>query len=367
MLRNWIDWAERGWIPDAWLRRGIRILLRQRLREQEQWEATADNDDPRGGLETFLTAAARGPIALCPEKANEQHYELPAEFFAWVLGPQKKYSCCYWPPGVEDLTAAEEAMLRLTAQRADLGNGQRILDLGCGWGSLTLWAARQCPRSEIVAVSNSVTQRQFIEARAHEQRLANVTVVTADVNDFVPPGRFDRIVSVEMFEHVRNHRELLRRLARWLRPSGRLFVHMFVHRYYTYPYEADGDANWMARYFFTGGMMPGDDLLRRYQEDVILLEQWRIHGGHYRSTAAAWRARLERHRERIFPILAATYGASEAEVWYYRWRLFFLACEELFGFRNGREWWVSHYVFAPRLARASTQNEDTAWQTAHCA
>lgn len=349
MIEKWIELAERGRLPDRVVRWGIRWFLWQRLREEQNSALRAADDDPRAGFRRFVDSLEHSPIALHPEKANEQHYELPPEFFAQVLGPNLKYSCCYWPEGVSTLAQAEEAMLQLTADRAELADGQRVLDLGCGWGSLTLWVAARFPRAEVWAVSNSAPQRLFIEARARERGLRNVRVLTADVNEFTAPTSFDRVVSVEMFEHLRNYPEMLRRIASWLEPSGKLFVHIFVHRYFAYPYTTEGETNWMGRYFFTGGCMPSDDLLPHFQRDLTLTNHWRLNGLHYRRTAAAWRRRLEQNRAAVLPILAGTYGRGQEELWFQRWRLFFMACEELFGFRGGREWWVSHYSFVPRI------------------
>ncbi len=349
MVSLFIALAEHGKLPDAVVRWGIRILLRQRLREEQRANWVGCSDDPRAGFSRLLHELENGPIAIHPQKANEQHYELPPEFFARVLGPYLKYSCCYWPPSVRALAAAEEAMLELTAQRAELQDGQRVLDLGSGWGSLTLWAARRYPKSEFYAVSNSRRQSEFIARRARELQLKNVWPVVADVSaDFSPETTFHRVISIEMFEHLRNHSEMLRRIAGWLEPEGKLFVHVFVHRAYAYVYCPDGATNWMARHFFTGGMMPSDDLLLRFQRHVVLRQHWRLNGVHYQRTASAWRSQLEKNKSDVLPILAQTYTASSASLWFHRWRLFFLACEEMFGFRRGREWWVSHYLFDRR-------------------
>lgn len=324
--------AERGLVPLPLLRAGIKRLLERRLGE-------ARKAPP---LEAFVRTLEQSPIALHTEAANEQHYELSPTFFEQVLGPRLKYSGALWPEGVTTLGEAEEAMLDLTAARAGLADGQDVLELGCGWGSLTLWMARRFPASRIVAVSNSAPQRAFIEARAPK----NVRVITADMNDFDIAERFDRVVSVEMFEHMRNYRELMRRIRGWLRPDGRLFVHVFCHLRHAYPFETEGPDNWMGRYFFTGGLMPSIDLLPRFDRDLELEAGWLVDGHHYALTARAWRTNLEARREEVLPILAQAYGA-EAERWYHRWRLFFLACEELFGYRKGTEWMVAHYRFAP--------------------
>jgi cyclopropane-fatty-acyl-phospholipid synthase len=336
--------AESGLLPDSLVRLGIRGLLRRRLRE-------LGPDDPTGNAAAeaaFRAERRMSAIALETDAANAQHYEVPAAFFERVLGPHLKYSCGWWPPGVDDLATAERAMLALTCERARIEDGMRILDLGCGWGSLSLWIAEHHPRARVLAVSNSKTQREFILARAERRGLRNLEVTTADANRFFPGRRFDRVVSVEMFEHVRNHELLLARIAAWLEPHGRLFVHHFAHRTRSYPYLPDGEDDWMAEHFFSGGMMPADDLLLHCQRDLLVEAQWRVGGEHYQQTCEAWLARQDAQRNELEPILAGAYGARDAALWHRRWRLFFLACAELFGHRGGREWWVSHVLMAPR-------------------
>jgi cyclopropane-fatty-acyl-phospholipid synthase len=336
--------AELGLLPDFVVRAGIRAMLRERLRE-------IDADDCERQAErhqAFLAEACRAPIALATADANRQHYEVPAEFFELVLGPHLKYSCALWDRGATDLAGAERAMLALVAERAQVHDGQRVLDLGCGWGSFALWCARHFPDSQVLAVSNSKTQAEFIRRSVDRGSLSNLEVVTADVNSFEPEGRFDRVVSVEMFEHVRNHGALLARIAGWLEPSGRVFVHHFAHRSAAYPYETEGDDNWMGRHFFTGGMMPSDDWLLAFQDDLAVLRRWRVSGEHYRKTSDAWLAALDRNAQRALPILRDTYGAGNERLWLQRWRLFFLGCSELFGTRGGQEWWVSHLLMGPR-------------------
>ncbi len=328
-----INLAERGLIPLPALRIGIRRLLAKRLLEAEQGPNVS-------ALSSHLKESA---IAVLPEKANEQHYEVPADFFELTLGPNLKYSSAYWPEGTASLSEAEEAMLRLTVQRADLADGQEILELGCGWGSLTLHMAQRFPNANITAVSNSAPQRRFIEARAPQ----NVRVITADMNELQLEQRFDRVVSVEMFEHMRNYRDLLHRICGWMKPDARLFVHVFCHRDYAYPFETEGDDNWMGRYFFTGGIMPSFDLFEHFDNDLFIEKDWRVSGTHYERTARAWRENLEKQRDPVMTVLKQSYGA-EADRWFHRWRLFFLACEELFGYRGGSEWLVAHYLFAPR-------------------
>ncbi len=327
--------AERGLVPTPLLRGAMRRLCADRLTEI----------DATGGLDAFVREMATAPVAPVPHEANAQHYEVPARFFELALGAHLKYSSAYWPAGVTQLDAAEEAMLELTCERAQLEDGQDILELGCGWGSLSRFMARRFPNSRVTAVSNSATQREFITARA----TPNLQVVTADMNGFDPGRQFDRIVSVEMFEHMRNWPELLTRISRWLRDDGRLFIHVFCHTKHAYPFETEGDDNWMGRYFFTGGIMPAFDLLPRLEGPMTVEESWLLSGVHYQKTAAAWRENLEARRNEILDLFRAHYGA-EARTWYHRWRLFFLACEELFGYRGGAEWGVAHYRLAKTRA-----------------
>jgi cyclopropane-fatty-acyl-phospholipid synthase len=338
--------ADRAWLPDAAIRMGIGRLNRIRLsRESERYE-----ENPGHTIAEFVNAMAESPVALSTDKANDQHYEVPAAFFEQVLGKHLKYSSALWKPGVTSLDQAEADMLALTAKRAGLADGMDILELGCGWGSLTLYNAARYPNSRITAVSNSASQRQFILNRCHERGLTNVQVLTADMNHFSTDRRFDRIVSVEMFEHMRNWALLLSRIDTWLKTSGRVFIHIFTHRQYAYAFETDGHDNWMGRYYFTGGMMPSDDLIFNFQQYLTVEKHWRVTGTHYRKTADAWLANMDARRDLILPILAETYGKEKAKIWFQRWRMFFMACSELWGYAHGEEWMVSHY----RLKKAST-------------
>jgi cyclopropane-fatty-acyl-phospholipid synthase len=339
-----LEFTERGIVPDRLVRAGIRRLVQRRLHEIAAYNPAA----AAAQAEAFVAAMRTAPVALVPHKANEQHYEVPSAFFGKVLGRRRKYSSAWWPDGVTDLDAAEEAALAATAERAGLADGQSILELGCGWGSLTLWMAEHYPGTRITAVSNSHSQRAHIEAEAQRRGLANVHVVTTDVAELRLDRRFDRVVSVEMFEHLRNWPEMFRRVAGWLEPGGRFFMHVFVHRGTPYAFEARDDSDWMARHFFAGGMMPSDDLALRLQDDLVLVARWRWDGTHYARTAEAWLANLHARREALWPILAQCYGAERAGLWWMRWRLFFMSCAELFGHDQGREWWVAHYLFEPR-------------------
>lgn len=339
-----VGWVEQGLVPDRVVRLGIRRLLKERLAEMRVDDAEA----AAAIAQAFVAAMRDAPIALLPGKANEQHYEVPAEFFARVLGPHRKYSGCWWGEGVHDLAQAEAAALRITCERAGLADGQEVLELGCGWGSLSLWMAAHYPGSRITAVSNSHSQRRHIEDEARARGLANLRVITRDINEFdIEAGRFDRVVSVEMFEHLRNWPRAFARVAGWLKPDGRFFMHVFAHRGAPYAFVERDASDWMSRHFFSGGMMPADDLAPTFQDDLRLRERWRWDGTHYQKTAEAWLRNMDDAREALTPTMAATYGQS-ADLWWQRWRLFFMSVAELFGHDGGQQWWVSHYLFDRR-------------------
>jgi cyclopropane-fatty-acyl-phospholipid synthase len=343
--RGALGWAERGWVADLLLRRAIRGLCARRLKEE--WAGGVEEQSAR--FHSRIELLRCSPLAIHTDAANAQHYELPPAFFQNCLGARLKYSCAYYPRGTETLNEAEDAMLGLYGQRAGLSDGQRVLELGCGWGSLTLWMAQRYPHSSIDAVSNSKGQREFIEGQCRERGISNVRVIVQDVNRLqLEADRYDRCVSVEMFEHMRNYDTLLRNISTWLRPNGRLFVHIFVHRTLMYPFETQGDDNWMGRFFFTGGLMPSAGTLLWFQNDLQLERQWMVDGTHYERTANHWLQNHDANKAAIMRVLAQAYGSQNAALWSQRWRMFWMACAELFGYANGREWLVAHYRFARR-------------------
>ncbi len=331
---------DKGRIPDALLRRAITVRLGKMLKRMRD----ADIETLHERHRVFVRGLLESPIAIRTDKANEQHYEVPPEFFKLSLGPRLKYSCGYWPDGVTTLEKAEEAALALVCARTEIKDGQKILELGCGWGSLSLYMAEKFPGCEITAVSNSGPQRVFIESAAKARGFENLRVVTDDMNDFRDAeSAYDRCVSVEMFEHMKNYDALLQRISGWLKPEGKLFVHIFTHRELSYHFEEDN--NWIGKYFFTGGTMPGDRLLFEFQRSMRIAEHWRLSGTHYEKTANAWLENTDANRGRILELFAQTYGEGQAEMWLNRWRTFYIACAQFWGFAGGGEWLVSHYLF----------------------
>lgn len=335
---------ESGLVPDALIRAAIRRLLRARLRAEERGSEATN----RAQLLSFVERMKKGPIALRVDSANAQHYEVPAAFFQKVLGPRLKYSCAYYGDRCSGLAEAEEAMLRLTCERARLVDGQDVLELGCGWGSLTLWMAEHYSNSRITGVSNSASQREFILARAARRGLRNIKILTADMNEFAAPGVYDCVVSVEMFEHMRNWEALLNKVASWMKPGASLFMHIFTHKRFAYPFEVRREGDWMAQHFFTGGMMPSDDLLAFFDQDLKVSEHWQVSGTHYQKTSEDWLRNMDQAKAQLLPLLAVTYGAGAAKRWWVRWRIFFMACAELWGYHAGNEWIVSHYRLVKR-------------------
>ena len=333
--------AERGYLPDALLRSGIRRLCRNRLAEIEFEDKSAGEKR----IASFVDAMNHADIAPIPHKANQQHYELPAQFFELILGIHRKYSCGYWDDSEQSLDQSEQRALERTCEYADIRNGDQILELGCGWGSLTLWMAQQFPASHITAISNSASQRAHIVRLAADRGLRNLDVLTRDINHFDTESKFDRIVSVEMFEHLRNYGEIFGRISNWLNEEGQFFMHIFCHRNQPYEFIDRGPGDWMTRYFFAGGMMPSVDLPLRFQHHLALDQEWHWSGTHYQHTANTWLRNLDQKKLEIIPILAAVYGHDSSQRWFHRWRLFFIACAELFGMQNGTYWGVHHYRF----------------------
>jgi cyclopropane-fatty-acyl-phospholipid synthase len=332
---------DRGVLPDAVIRLAIRTRLRKQLRGFEAGGVDAQQQRLSG----IVDELRQSPTAIHQDLANLQHYELPAEFFVHALGPRLKYSGCWWGPGVSTLAQAEEAMLALYVERAGVADGMTILDLGCGWGSLSFYLCERFPNSRVLGVSNSRLQREFILGRARERGITNLEIITADAASFRTERRFDRIMSIEMFEHMKNYRELMGRLASFLNPGGRLFVHIFTHSRFAYHFRSSKD--WIGQYFFTGGTMPSHDLLLHFQDDLVLRERWAVDGTHYERTANAWLDIMDSNESKIRPMLLKAYGPM-AGAWWHRWRVFFMACAELWGLRNGQEWIVSHYLFEKR-------------------
>ncbi|MBW8881272.1 MAG: class I SAM-dependent methyltransferase [Asticcacaulis sp.] len=338
LIASTIGAAERLPLPDGLTRAGIGLLVgRTRARLGTQMATFEDG---------FVQAMGDYPIAAHAEAANDQHYELPPEFFAHVLGPRRKYSCCLYLSDDTTLEQAEVHALRETCRHAGLTDGQTILELGCGWGSLSLYMAEMYPKARIVSVSNSHSQRAYIVAEAFRRGLSNLTVVTADMNDFAIDAQFDRVVSVEMFEHMSNWRALLERARGWMRLDGRLFLHVFTHRSRSYRFSHDDPADWIGKYFFTGGIMPAADLAHRFPDLFEVEEEWRWSGVHYARTANDWLARFDAGAAQVDPILDRVYG-RDAALWRRRWRLFFLATAGLFGHNGGNEWPIGHYRLKP--------------------
>lgn len=337
-------WLEEDKLPDWLINFGIQNNIRERLKE----EKSKSIEEEQEKLWKWIAELRRSPIAIETKAANEQHYEVAPEFYEKVLGKRLKYSSCFWPEGVLTLDEAEERMLEIYVERSAIRGGMKVLELGCGWGSFSLYAAERFPDVEFVGVSNSLPQRLFIEKRARDLGLQNLTIVTCDMNKFHTDMRFDRIVSIEMFEHMRNYEKLLANVSKWLNSEGRLFVHIFTHIKYAYPYSDKGESDWMARYFFTGGQMPSDNLLLYFQDDLRLIRHWRVNGVHYAKTSQAWLENMDRQKDVLLPVLAKAYGEEQkTKMWVY-WRIFFMACRELFAWNDGNEWLVSHYLFEKR-------------------
>ena len=341
MISLLIKLSEKQLIPDFAIRYGIRTLLKKRL------DSLVSNN-PETNIQDkidFIHKMNSSKIALVPELANKQHYEIPANFYKYCLGRHRKYSSCYWEDNTKNLDEAELLSLKLTTQHAKLTNGQNILELGCGWGSLTLWMAKKFPKSKITAVSNSSSQKTHILEQAKKRNLNNISIITEDMNKFNPKTRYDRIVSVEMIEHMRNHRKLFKKINTWLKPGGLFFMHIFVHKTQPYLFEVQDEDDWMSQYFFSGGMMPSEDLPLFFQEDLKIIDQWSWSGKQYEKTANAWLANIDSNKEKVMKTLEKIYGKDNSKKWFQRWRIFFMSCAELWGYRDGNEWKVVHYLF----------------------
>ena len=341
MIKKLIELAESGMMPDFMIRAGIVKNCKNRIRNEVSYSVEELSSRKQRWIEQMINS----PIALVPDKANEQHYEVPSSFFENVLGENLKYSSGYWPKNDMTLNESELAMLKLSVERAKLRDGQSVLELGCGWGSLTCFMAERYPSSSITAVSNSKDQKKYIEKRCKKNGIKNVNVITADMNEFQTDIKFDRVVSIEMFEHMRNYKSLLSRIHNWLNDNGKLFIHIFSHKSLVYPFEDNKEADWMAREFFSGGMMPSHDLLLYFQDDLKIEETWRMPGSHYEKTSIAWLNKMDMNSIKVKDILAETYGEESVDLWIQRWRIFFMSCEKLFGYGNGSEWGISHYRF----------------------
>ncbi|MDB5274892.1 MAG: cfa 2 [Chitinophagaceae bacterium] len=338
----WYDkLVEQNKVPDFLLRQGIRKLLRQRLVDENKGGVEAQ----KAHLMDLIAELRASPIAVNTADANEQHYEVPTQFYQYCLGKNLKYSSGYWKDGVIDINTSEDDMLEITCQRAELADGQQVLELGCGWGSLSLYMAAKFPGSTFKVVSNSRTQKMHIDEQAKQRGIKNLTVITADMNTFTIGDQFDRVVSVEMFEHMRNYQLLMAKVASFLKTDGKLWIHIFTHKEYAYKFEVIDDTDWMSKYFFTGGIMPSDDLMFYFNDDLAVEKHWHVSGTHYAKTSEAWLQNMDAHKAEIMPLFEQTYGKDQAVKWWVYWRLFYMACAELWNFNNGNEWIVSHYLF----------------------
>jgi cyclopropane-fatty-acyl-phospholipid synthase len=334
----------KGAVPDFLIRRGIKSLCRKRLKDEYSGNLDTIEAKRKAVLEEFR----KSPVAIETDKANDQHYMVPPAFFLLSLGPHLKYSCCHWDKAT-NLEEAEEEMLELTVKRAGIVDGDKVLELGHGWGAITLFMAKKFPNSEITAVSNSKFQGQFILDRAKERGLNNIRIITADMAEFEIEEKFDRVISIEMFEHMRNYEELLGRINSWLNPNGTLFVHIFIHKELAYKYEVLDETDWMSKYFFSGGTMPSEHLLYYFQKDLTMKEHWRVNGTHYGKTSRAWLDNMDKNRDQIMRVFNDHYPKGEGLKWFNYWRVFFMSCEELFNYKEGSEWYVGHYLMEKRV------------------
>ncbi|MBN1549984.1 class I SAM-dependent methyltransferase [bacterium] len=340
-MKRIFDLVEKGLVPDTFIRQGIRRLLAQRLKQEKR----STLEDQMEHLQTLVMMLRKSNVAVETQIANEQHYEIPASFFEILLGKHKKYSGCYFETAQTSLDEAEEKSLKMICERAGIEDGMHILELGCGWGAVSLWIAKHFPRTEVTAVSNSSNQQEYIQRKSQQRGLSNIDIIKSDMNNFSISHMFDRVVSVEMFEHMRNYDQLMERISGWLKTNGKLFVQIFCHREFAYFFEAVGITDWMGKYFFSSGIMPSEYLLLYFQKHLTIEKHWRVNGLHYTKTLHNWLINLDSNTQEIRKIFDETYGSMESEKWIMRWRIFLMACEELFRYRNGNEWYLVQYLF----------------------
>ncbi|KAL3655746.1 hypothetical protein CASFOL_000142 [Castilleja foliolosa] len=332
---------ERNLLPDAVVRRLTRILLAARLRSGYR----SSTDLQLSDLLQFANSLKEMPIAIKTERPKSQHYEVPTSFFKLVLGKHLKYSCCYFSDKSSTVEDAEKAMLELYCERSQIKDGHSVLDVGCGWGSLSLHIAQKYPNCKITGICNSATQKAHIDDQCRAHEMQNVEIIVADISTFEMEALYDRIFSIEMFEHMKNYQDLLKKISNWMKPDGLLFVHYFCHKTFAYHFEDVNDDDWITRYFFTGGTMPSANLLLYFQDDVSIVNHWLVNGKHYAQTSEEWLKRMDHNLSSIKPIMESTYGKDSAVKWTAYWRTFFISVAELFGYNNGEEWMVAHFLF----------------------
>lgn len=347
LVKNFIKVLENGYMPDPITRLGIRSLVKQRLNESSKNTA----NDPQY-LKNYAQKLKQSPLAIMTDTANKQHYEVPTDFYNLSLGRHKKYSSCYWDQNTKTLEEAEQKALDLSIEHAGVVDGMRVLELGCGWGSLSLELAKRFPHSAITAVSNSKTQKAYIDHQASERGLTNLTVLTRDLGlesnyDF-GAEKFDRVMSIEMMEHLRNYELFFKKVAPSIKEDGKFFIHIFTHKNAPYFFETEGEDNWMGKYFFSGGQMPARDLFDEFNNDLIVEKKWDWNGDHYSKTLEAWLDNTDQEKTRVLSMFKKTYGEGAEVIWYNRWRVFFMSCSELFKYNKGEEWGVTHYLMSKK-------------------
>ena len=345
ITKAFISLMELGYVPDSIIRTGIKYLLKNRLVDLYKFETQSYVDD-------YVEQLKKSPLAVLTDKANEQHYEVPTEYYDLCLGVHKKYSSCFWDDSTVTLNQAEQKALDISIERADIQDGMRVLELGCGWGSLSLELAKRFPNSQIVAVSNSRTQKQYIEQRARERHLNNLQILTLNLGDEsqykLISGHFDRAMSIEMMEHLRNYDLFFKKIKNLLTPDGKFFVHIFTHKSHPYFFETEGDDNWMGRYFFSGGQMPSRNLFDAFDTDLCVVQKWDWNGQHYQKTLESWLQLMDKNADQVMKLFKQCYGSADAVKWFNRWRVFYMACSELFGYDQGKTWAVTHYLLKPK-------------------